>query len=90
MQENKVNASKVQGTNTSTPAERHPVKISLDLLGLRNNPYLFSLRKSFREFLREETLGYAFTLERLIEKIKAADILFPEARKELISKTVKL
>ena len=88
MAKNEENASKVLGTNTST--FNGTKTVSLDLFGLRSNPYLFSIRKSFREFLRELTLGYAFAEVRLIDKIKAADTLFPEARKELMSKTVKV
>jgi len=73
----------------STPTERNAV-IILSLIGIRNCPYLYSLRKAIFEFLKEETCGNIFTELRLVKKIEAARTLFPESKKSLIGKTVSL
>ena len=56
----------------------------LDLTGVRSNVYLYAIRKAFREFLLEESKGFICSEIRLTKKIEAAQLLFPEHRKELI------
>ena len=80
--------------NNSTAAKTNSARdaqtpITLDLTGSRN-PYVFALRKAFREFLAEETKGYIFCELRLVSKIEAANLLFPEHRRLLFGKTVKI
>jgi len=60
------------------PESTKPPKLNLS--GISSNPYLYALRKSFREFLLEESKGYTFTELRLKGKIDAARQLFPEGR----------
>lgn len=47
------------------------------------NLYLHSLNKAWREFLQEETAGCGGHGHRLLKKIEAAEILFPEDRKKI-------
>ena len=53
------------------------------------NLYLYSLNKAYNEFLAEEAKGHCCTELRFIKKYEAANTLFPEAKKELRTKTVK-
>lgn len=54
-----------------------------DLRVQQSNLYVHSLAKAFKEFVLEESQNYAFTEERLLSKIKAAKLLFPEVRQVL-------
>ena len=87
------NANKVNNSNhvsrLTTVSGTTKSEITLALTGVRN-PYLYALRKSFYEFLVEETRGHLFSDLRLKNKIEAARLLFPEARMNLRCKTVKI
>lgn len=50
---------------------------------VEENLYICSLVKAFKDFLTEESLGQVFTEERLLNKIKASRLLFPEDRELL-------
>jgi len=53
------------------------------------NPYIFAVRKAFREFLDEETRGYLYCNERLIQKLDAASLIYPEYVEILKLYTIK-
>lgn len=86
-------AKNYKGTNNSTSnvTSSHETGklITLTLTGVRNNHYLYSLRKAFCEFLEEETRGhYISAINRFVSKYNAANTLFPEFRENIIGKTV--
>ena len=90
MERSKENASSANNSNAaSRVTDVNRTTIELNLTGSRN-PYVFALRKAFREFLAEETKGYIFCELRLVSKIEAANLLFPEHRRLLFGKTVKI
>ena len=78
---------------TSAAVKKHtignPADITVTLTGVKN-PYLYSIRKSFKEFLQEETRGILSSDLRLTKKIEAARLLFPQSRDELRGLTVKI
>ena len=77
---------KLTTNRTGNPAG----SITVNMTVLRNNPYLFALRKSFHEYLSEETKGNIFSELRLTKKIEAARLLYPESLKALRGLTVKI
>ena len=86
---NSKNLTEVANKSTkSRQRSETPYQISLTLTGVKN-PYLYAIRKSFAEFLQEETRDIISSDLRLSKKIEAARMLFPEARQELRRKTVK-
>ena len=62
--------------------------IELNMTGSRN-PFIFAIRKAFREYIDEQTKGYIFCEKRLERKLEAANLLFPEYREKMKSLTVK-
>jgi hypothetical protein len=83
------------GTNNSstrrTPSGAKSVPIiRVTLTGVRNNPYLFAIRKAFFELLVEETQGACYATYRFKKKCEAADLLYPEHRDKLRGKTVTI
>ena len=73
---------------TSTPHSAKTVPITFTLTGVRNNPYLYSIRKAFFEFIEEEMCGHIFSESRFVKKYEAANTLFPEFRRALRGKTI--
>ena len=83
------NCKDAKHSNVITASTHETGTITLTLTGVRN-PYLYAIRKSFKEFLEEETHGSISSDLRLNSKIAAARLLFPESRALLKSKTVKI
>jgi hypothetical protein len=76
---------------TSTPDGATSVPtIRVTVTGVRNNPYLFAIRKAFYEVLVEETQGHIFAELRFVKKFEAANLLYPEHREKLRGKNVTI
>ena len=83
------NRSSAKYSNANlTPNSAKTVPITFTLTGVRNNPYLYSIRKAFFEFIEEEMCGHIFSESRFVKKYEAANTLFREFRRALRGKTI--
>jgi len=56
---------------------------TLNVTGASTNPYLYAIRKAFREYIGDEGRGRFNAILVLDGKLKAARLLFPEDRANL-------
>ena len=68
---------------TTFRANSRPNAPLLTITGAVSNPFLYSLRKAFREYIVDESKGYLNSIATLDKKLAAAGLLFPQERGRL-------